>query len=68
MRTIIPAIATVIVLCVCTQWQIDQWQYFREAEERLHQLRAAQDVRSKLPTSQPSTQPAPSEAITAEPE
>ena len=68
MRTIIPAIAIVVLLCLCAQWQINQWRYFRGAEEQLREVRAAQDARAKASTSQPTTQPAPLSEVTAEPE
>ena len=66
MRTIIPAIAIVVLLCLCTQWQIDQWRYFRGAEEQLREVRAAQDARARASTSQPTTQPAPSSPVDVE--
>jgi len=55
MRTIIPAIAIVIALCLMTQTHLSEWQFDRGARERL--LRAARASAERAPTTQPATQP-----------
>jgi len=57
MRTIIPAIAIVIAVCLSAQAHLSEWQFNRAAVEHQRQLRAAWTSGDSVPTSQPSTQP-----------
>ena len=56
MRTIIPAIVVVVLLCLCVQWQVDCWLYFRESERQMSEAAVTRGARA---ATQPTTQPAP---------
>jgi hypothetical protein len=59
MRTIIPAIVIVVLLCLCVRWQLNEWQDFRDAKRRISEAVAARAERSATqPTTQPEELPA----------
>jgi len=62
MRTIIPAIAIVVTLCLTVQSHIDEARYWRALEARFRQVPAAHAAPPQ-PASQPTTQPAIPDAL-----